>query len=136
MGNQPLQYQRPVGHRFNRPVSGGGGGGCCFSVPARWTPGMTVRVDWETGQGSSAGFPGFADRAKYKAWIADIDAQKRQHSQTVPLPDYNGQDVCGITVHFLPCDDVMVTTSCYTYGSPSYPIKEPVRMKEPAVCPK
>ncbi|WP_431307507.1 DUF3304 domain-containing protein, partial [Klebsiella pneumoniae] len=21
----------------------GGGGGCCFSVPARWTPGMTVR---------------------------------------------------------------------------------------------
>ncbi|MGK2455917.1 DUF3304 domain-containing protein [Klebsiella pneumoniae] len=75
-------------------------------------------------------------RAKYKAWIADIDAQKRQHSQTVPLPDYNGQDVCGITVHFLPCDDVMVTTSCYTYGSPSYPIKEPVRMKEPAVCPK
>ncbi|MEK1848690.1 T6SS immunity phospholipase A1-binding lipoprotein Tli1-KP, partial [Klebsiella pneumoniae] len=23
----------------------GGGGGCCFSVPARWTPGMTVRVD-------------------------------------------------------------------------------------------
>ncbi|MCS7384111.1 T6SS immunity phospholipase A1-binding lipoprotein Tli1-KP, partial [Klebsiella pneumoniae] len=25
----------------------GGGGGCCFSVPARWTPGMTVRVDWE-----------------------------------------------------------------------------------------
>jgi hypothetical protein len=26
-----------------------GGGGCCFSVPARWTPGMTVRVDWETG---------------------------------------------------------------------------------------
>jgi hypothetical protein len=34
-----------------RPVSGGGGG-CCFSVPARWTPGMTVRVDWETGEGS------------------------------------------------------------------------------------
>ncbi|HDY4952118.1 TPA: T6SS immunity phospholipase A1-binding lipoprotein Tli1-KP [Klebsiella pneumoniae] len=114
----------------------GGGGGCCFSVPARWAPGMTVRVDWETGQGSSAGFPGFADEAKYLAWKKGIDAQKRQHSQTVPLPDYNGQDVCGITVHFLPCDDVKVTTSCYTYGSPSYPIKEPVRMKEPAVCQK
>ncbi|NNG28399.1 DUF3304 domain-containing protein, partial [Klebsiella pneumoniae] len=114
----------------------GGGGGCCFSVPARWTPGMTVRVEWETGQGSSAGFPGFADRAKYKAWIADIDAQKRQHSQTVPLPDYNGQDVCGITVHFLPCDDVKVTTSCWSPRNANYPIKEPVRMKEPAVCPK
>jgi hypothetical protein len=54
----------------------------------------------------------------------------------VPLPDYNGQDTCGITVHFLPCDEVKVTTSCYTYGSPAYPIKEPLRMKEPKVCPK
>ncbi|MXK25191.1 T6SS immunity phospholipase A1-binding lipoprotein Tli1-KP [Klebsiella pneumoniae] len=114
----------------------GGGGGCCFSVPARWTPGMTVRVDWETGQGSSAGFPGFADEAKYLAWKKGIDAQKRQHSQTVPLPDYNGQDVCGITVHFLPCDDVKVTTSCWSPRNVNYPIKEPVRMKEPAVCPK
>ncbi|MNH10914.1 hypothetical protein D3C79_704050 [compost metagenome] len=56
--------------------------------------------------------------------------------KTVPVPDYNGQDVCGITVHFLPCDDVKVTTSCYTYGSPAYPIKEPIRMKEPKVCPR
>ncbi len=32
-----------------------GGGGCCFSVPARWTPGMTVRVDWETGVGDTEG---------------------------------------------------------------------------------
>ncbi len=35
----------------------GGGGGCCFSVPARWTPGMTVRVDWESGEASTEGFP-------------------------------------------------------------------------------
>ncbi|MDU2481834.1 MAG: T6SS immunity phospholipase A1-binding lipoprotein Tli1-KP [Klebsiella sp.] len=110
----------------------GGGGGCCFSVPARWT----VRVDWETGVGSSAGFPGYEDEKKFLEWARNIKAQNRQHSKTVPLPDYNGQDVCGITVHFLPCDDVKVTTSCYTYGSPSYPIKEPVRMKEPAGCPK
>ncbi len=97
---------------------------------------MTVRVDWETGLGDTEGSPGFGNDEKYLAWVKKMKAQKRQHSQTVPLPDYNGQDVCGITVHFLPCDDVMVTTSCYTYGSPSYPIKEPVRMKEPAVCPK
>jgi len=114
----------------------GGGGGCCYSVPARWTPGMTVRVDWETGQGSSADFPGYADEKKFLEWAKKIKAQERQHSKTVPLPDYNGQDVCGITVHFLPCDEVKVTTSCYTYGSPSYPIKAPVRMKEPEVCPK
>ncbi|QTO52848.1 DUF3304 domain-containing protein [Duffyella gerundensis] len=113
----------------------GGGGGCCFSMPAQWRPGMMVQVDWETGQGSSAGSPGFADREKYEAWRAKIHAQKRQHSKAVPLADYNGQDTCGITVHFLPCDEVKVTTSCYTYGSPAYPIKEPLRMTEPTVCP-
>lgn len=96
---------------------------------------MTVQVDWETGQGSSAGFPGFADREKYEVWRAKIHAQKRQHSKAVPLADYNGQDTCGITVHFLPCDEVKVTTSCDTYGSPAYPIKEPLIMKEPTVCP-
>ncbi|MCP1062113.1 DUF3304 domain-containing protein [Klebsiella pneumoniae] len=49
----------------------------------------------------------------------------------------NGQSgVCGITVHFLPCDDVKVTTSCWSPRNANYPIKEPVRMKEPAVCPK
>nr|MCM5780224.1 DUF3304 domain-containing protein [Klebsiella pneumoniae] len=70
----------------------GGGGGCCFSVPARWTPGMTVRVDWETGVGSSAGFPGYEDEKKFLEWARNIKAQNRQHSKTVPLPDYNGQD--------------------------------------------
>ncbi|HBQ4940675.1 TPA: DUF3304 domain-containing protein, partial [Klebsiella pneumoniae] len=69
----------------------GGGGGCCFSVPARWTPGMTVRVDWETGVGSSAGFPGYEDEKKFLEWARNIKAQNRQHSKTVPLPDYNGQ---------------------------------------------
>uniref|UniRef100_UPI0013905830 DUF3304 domain-containing protein n=1 Tax=Pantoea stewartii TaxID=66269 RepID=UPI0013905830 len=35
----------------------GGGGGCCYSVPARWMPGMTVRIDWESGVGYSTDFP-------------------------------------------------------------------------------
>ncbi|QHM74716.1 hypothetical protein C7M52_00658 [Mixta theicola] len=114
----------------------GGGGGCCYSVPPRWTPGMTVRVDWETGVGGSAGFPGFADREKYRNWKQQMDLQKRQHSKTVALPDYSGEETCGITVHFLPCDEIKVTTSCFTYGSPSYPVRLPLRMEEPKVCPK
>ncbi len=79
---------------------------------------------------------GFGNDEKYLAWVKKMKAQNRQHSKTVPLPDYNGQDVCGITVHFLPCDDVKVTTSCWSPRNANYPIKEPVRMKEPAVCPK
>ncbi len=96
---------------------------------------MTVRIDWETGVGSSKGFPGFADRPKYLAWRDGIRAQKRKHSKLVPVPDYTGQKVCGITVHFLPCDDIQVTTSCYAYGSPEYPIKTPLHLPQPQSCP-
>ncbi|HDT5979023.1 TPA: DUF3304 domain-containing protein, partial [Enterobacter roggenkampii] len=56
--------------------------------------------------------------------------------KTVPLPDYTGQETCGITVHFLPCDDVKVTTSCWSPANANYPIKLPLEMKEPKVCPK
>ncbi len=114
----------------------GGGGGCCFIAPEQWYPGMNVQIEWETGVWSSAGFPGFADREKYFAWRDAARAQKRQHSKLVPVPDYKGQKVCGLTVHFLPCDEVQVTTSCYAYGSPEYPIKAPLEMPEPRSCPK
>ncbi|MBG2657999.1 DUF3304 domain-containing protein, partial [Klebsiella oxytoca] len=54
----------------------------------------------------------------------------------VPVPDYTGQKTCGIKVHFLPCDQIKVTTSCYDYGNPNYPIKDPIKMEEPKVCPQ
>lgn len=113
----------------------GGGGGCCYVAPAQWKQGLTVRVEWETGAGSSEGFPGFADEGKYLTWRNNIRAQKRHHSQSVPIPDYTGQKVCGLTVHFLPCDELQVTTSCHAYGSPEYPIKTPLHMPQPQSCP-
>ena len=36
----------------------GGGGGCCYSVPAQWKPGMTVRIDGESGRHRRRVFPG------------------------------------------------------------------------------
>lgn len=114
----------------------GGGGGCCYSAPSRWKPEMTVQVVWETGVAYSFDFPGYEDREKYLAWKKNIHAQKRQHSKQVPIPDYTGQKVCGLTVHFLPCDELQVTTSCYAYGSPEYPIKTPLHLPEPQSCPK
>ncbi|MFF7066041.1 DUF3304 domain-containing protein [Pseudomonas sp. NPDC008258] len=113
----------------------GGGGGCCYIAPQEWVPDMMVRVVWETGTAYSDGFTGFADRPKYLAWVEKIEAQTRQHSKLVAVPDYTGQKVCGITVHFLPCDDIQVTTSCYAYGSPEYPIKLPLHLPEPQSCP-
>ncbi|UZA71837.1 DUF3304 domain-containing protein [Pseudomonas viridiflava] len=114
----------------------GGGGGCCYVAPTHWQPGTTVRVDWESGMAYSYDNPGLSDEAKYDAWLDKIDSQKRQHTKTVPVPDYTGQNVCGLTVHFLPCDELQVTTSCYAYGSPEYPIKTPLHLPEPQSCPK
>jgi len=114
----------------------GGGGACCYIAPQRWQPGMTVRVDWETGASSTMDYPGTGDWPKYLAWEKKIDAQTRRHSKEVPVPDYTGQKVCGITVHFLPCDELQVTTSCYAYGSPEYPIKTPLHLPEPQSCPQ
>jgi hypothetical protein len=114
----------------------GGGGGCCYAAPSRWQSGMTVRVDWETGVAYAYDNPGLADEAKYDGWLDKLEAQTRQHTKLVPVPDYTGQKVCGITVHFLPCDELEVTTSCYAYGSPEYPIKTPLNLSEPQSCPQ
>jgi len=117
------------------PYQGGAGGGGYFA-PEHWPPGMTVRVDWETGQGSTKDFPGFGDWPKYLEWSKKIKAQKRQLSKNVAVPDYTGQKTCGITVHFLPCDELQVTTSCYHYGNPEYPIRTPLHLPEPTSCPQ
>ncbi|WP_017708692.1 DUF3304 domain-containing protein [Pseudomonas syringae] len=114
----------------------GGGGGCCYIALSRWKPGMTVRVDWETGVGSSEGFPGTGDWPKFLAWEKEIKEKKRRLTKLVPVPDYTGQKICGLTVHFLPCDELQVTTSCHAYGSPQYPIKTPLHLPEPQSCPK
>ncbi|WP_271195465.1 DUF3304 domain-containing protein [Pseudomonas turukhanskensis] len=113
-----------------------GGGGNGYSVPARWKSGFTVRVDWETGIAFPKGFPGFADDERYDAWAREVRSQSRQLSKNVPVPDYTGQEVCGLTVHFLPCDDIQVTTSCFAYRHPEYPIKTPLQLPEPASCPR
>ncbi|MDZ7280042.1 DUF3304 domain-containing protein [Pantoea eucrina] len=114
----------------------GGGGGCCYGVPPKWRPGMKVKIDWEAGVGGSKGFPGFEDREKFLKWKKEVQAQHKQHSTVVEVPDYTGQKTCGITVHFMPCDEVKVSTSCVSPGRPGYPINEPLEMPEPQYCPK
>ncbi|MHC8318620.1 DUF3304 domain-containing protein [Pseudomonas sp. LB3P31] len=114
----------------------GGGGGCCYIAPKKWHSDLTVLVTWETGVAGSKGFPGFGDWPKYLAWKNKVNSQKTQHSKLVNVPDFTGQKVCGITVHFLPCDEIELSTSCYAYGSPQYPIKTPLQLPEPESCPK
>lgn len=138
------------------PYQGGGGGGS-YAAPPVWTPDLTVKVDWETGVAFADDVPEIPEPKRpnlsnldsktadlkaeeyskeRRAWFKKIAAFSKKHSRIVPIPDYTGQKTCGITVHFLPCDQIKVTTSCADYGSPDYPIKDPVHMEKPAVCPK
>ncbi|WP_159068366.1 DUF3304 domain-containing protein, partial [Klebsiella variicola] len=55
------------------PWQGGGGAGY-FGVPPKWEPGMTVKVEWETGVGDMDGFPGFGDDEKYLTWYKKKEA--------------------------------------------------------------
>jgi len=118
-------------------AGGGGGSSCCIVMPATWRPGLKATIEWEVDpdpfekiKRKPTGF-GFDE----EAW-AKHEAKFQHFSQVVEIPAWEGTDRCGLTVHFLVCNQVKVTTSCWGYGSPNNPIKEPRNMKEPAICPK
>jgi len=119
-------------------VNGYGGGvrgnTCCILLPDKWTPELKAHVEWEVDINSYIVLPPLGTDAFRRAY-AKHEASYQKHSMVVDIPQY-GKERCGITVHFLPCNQVKVTTICDGYGTPNYPIKEPLEMKEPAQCPK
>ncbi|MGJ3448404.1 DUF3304 domain-containing protein [Enterobacter sp. PTB] len=115
-------------------ATGLGGGVCCVMLPRKWIPGLKAHVEWEVDPNTAPPFPGYKDRNKFNAWKKQTEASFQKHSAIVDIPKYS--ETCGMTVHFLPCNQVKVTTSCVGYGTPDYPIKEPLDMKEPAQCPR
>ncbi|MBD2793593.1 DUF3304 domain-containing protein [Xenorhabdus szentirmaii] len=123
-------------------VNGAGGSTngtvCCVMMPRQWTPDLTAHVSWNSLSPEAVKalrpIPPFSDEANYEKWRIKLKNSLQHHEITVPIPQYDKS--CGLKVHFLPCHQVKVTSSCYWYGMPEYPIQEPERMKEPAVCPK
>ena len=119
-------------------VNGYGGGvrgnTCCILLPDKWTPELKAHVEWEVDINPYIVLPPLGTDAFRRAY-AKHEASYQKHSMVVDIPQY-GEKRCGITVHFLPCNQVKVTTICDGYGTPNYPIKEPLEMKEPAQCPK
>ena len=119
----------------NISAYGDGGGYCCVMLPRQWTPGLKARIDWEVDPNTAPAPPGYEYWEKYLKWEKAAKSTFRKYSTVVDIPEY-GKSRCGITVHFLPCNQVKVTTACVGYGTPNYPIKEPMNMKEPAQCPQ
>ncbi|EPM86517.1 hypothetical protein A260_16390 [Pseudomonas syringae pv. actinidiae ICMP 19068] len=116
---------------------GGGGSSCCIIMPIKWRPGLKANIEWEVDPDPFAKIKkkttsyGFDE----KAW-AEHESKFQRHSAIVDIPEWPETKRCGLTVHFLVCNQIKLTSSCWAPSSPHYPIKEPRQMKEPAVCPK
>ena len=132
-----VNHTRQEVSRFSVNGYGGlvGGNTCCILLPDKWRPGMKVQVKWKSVDTKNIDFPGYGDEKKFQEWQQKIAAHSVNKSAVADVPQY-GAKRCGLTVHFLPCDKVKVTTSCWGYGSPEYPIKEPLNMPEPKTCPR
>jgi len=132
VAGQNINWFKVNGYR----APGLGGGYCCVMLPLKWTPGLKARIEWEVDPHPDEYIPFKKKGSGYEEdAYARHAANYQKHSATVDIPEY-GNSRCGITVHFLPCNQVKVTTVCDGYGTPDYPIKEPMNMKEPAQCPR
>jgi hypothetical protein len=114
---------------------GGGGSSCCIVLPTKWRPGLKADIAWEVDPEPRAKLPSVTS-TEFRDAYAKHSAKYRRYTIAVDIPEWLGTDSCGLSVHFLTCNQIKVTTSCWGYGSPNNPIKEPKQMKEPAVCPK
>ncbi|PWU29756.1 hypothetical protein DK254_12820 [Pseudomonas sp. RW407] len=118
-------------------ASGGGGEQCCIILPTKWRPGLIANIEWEMDPDPYAysKWPRLGSE-RYRIAQEKHAAKYQRHRASVEIPEWPGTESCGLKVHFLPCNQVKVTTSCWGYGSPNNPIKEARNLKEPAVCPK
>ncbi|MEX9949112.1 DUF3304 domain-containing protein [Providencia alcalifaciens] len=110
-----------------------GGFTCCVMLPAKWNPNLTAEVEWEIDPNPYANVPNPVGD-KFLEFMKQHEANYRQYKTTVKIPEYS--ETCGLTVHFLPCQQVKVTTSCYAIDHPNYPIKDAFDQEEPVSCQK
>ena len=116
-------------------ADGGGGRSCCIIMPVKWRPGLKAHIEWEVDPNPFASSPPLGTD-EFRAFMVKHKANYQRHSATVDIPEWLGTESCDFKVHFLVCNKIAVTTACWVPSSPNYPIKDPMEMKEPAVCPK
>ncbi|TWC50961.1 uncharacterized protein DUF3304 [Pseudomonas sp. SJZ080] len=117
------------------PQLGGGAEVCCGVLPRIWTPGLKAIVEWQTDPNPHASAT-WTERPYSDAWRKRMSEKKQKysnHRSVVEIPQY-GEQVCALQVHFLPCDQVRVSTTCLTPSNENYPDKAYFQVKEPASC--
>ena len=78
----------------------------------------------ETRQKQISPAPDFNQVEAYNHWEKELDRYTTYHEAW--CPSHNMMNLV-VKVHFLPCNEVKITTSCYSYHDPEYPITEPMK---------
>jgi len=99
------------------PYGGGGSTSCCVSLPAKWAPGLTVKVSWTIG-----------DWKVPYTQIATLSTQEqiaccwteRTLSKVIPVKPY-GEKGGRLQVFFLPKDEMQIWVSEMGLLSPEHP---------------
>ena len=93
------------------PYGGGGSTSCCVSLPAKWTPELTVKVSWTMGHWTTP-----YESRKHLSVDEQIKccSAERTLSKFVPVERYEAGGIA--QVFFLPQDDIKVWVSQYDLG--------------------
>jgi hypothetical protein len=95
---------------------GAGGEVCCASLPKKWYPGMIATVRWLKDPDACLDCAPNIDKEKkkFKEYMKKKEATYQRLSAQVELLPYTR--TCGVTLVFLPCDQVRVTIDCDQEG--------------------
>jgi hypothetical protein len=112
----------------------GGGEVCCGILPVQWDPRVRAIIEWDEDPNPFDKL----ERDHYGQIVKEAAihhaAGYSHHAATVEIPKY-AERLCALQVHFLPCDQVRVSTTCFTPGHPDYPDKAYFQTQEPPTCP-
>ena len=117
------------------PYGGGPGSQmCCAMLPVQWREGLTVVVEWEKDPnvGASVNWPPLGTDG-YRVAYKEHASKYTRHRAVVEVAPYEKLGV--VDVHFLPCDQVVVSAVAHLPGMPGYPYNFPRRMEVPSTCP-
>ncbi|MET0775080.1 MAG: DUF3304 domain-containing protein [Pseudomonas mandelii] len=116
------------------PHQGGEAEVCCSILPVQWNSGLRANVEWDKDPNPYEKL----ERDQYGQIVKEAEihhaAGYSNHAATVEIPKY-AEGLCALQVHFLPCDQVKVSTTCFTPRHPDYPDKTYFQTQEPTTCP-
>lgn len=113
------------------PYQGDGSQVCCGVIPKKWNPNLKAVVEWEKDPKPHAAIRrdkyGRLDKDDYLRHASSCT----RHKMIVDIPRCS-EKICLLQVHFLPCDQVAVSTTYYSQGHPEYPDRKYFQKREPS----